>query len=140
VKSGKLRYIVRDFPMERIHPQAFKAAEGAHCAGDQGKYWEMHLLLFTNQLALGAADLPKHAGTLGLDLGKFKECLDKGIHADQVRRDLAEGQKAGVRGTPTFFLGVIEDDSKIRVVQEFAGAHSLATFKAAIDAALARLK
>lgn len=140
MKAGKLRYIVRDFPLEKIHSQAFKAAEGAHCAGDQGKYWEMHLLLFSNQLALGAAELPKHAGTLGLDLGKFQECLDKGIHAVSVRRDLAESQKAGVRGTPPFFLGVIEDDSKVRVVQVLTGAQPLATFKAAIDAALAAPK
>jgi len=140
VKAGKLRYIVRDFPLEAIHPQAFKASEGARCAGDQGKYWEMHILLFSNQQALGAADLPKHAGTLGLDLGKFQDCLDKGTHAVEVRRDLADGQKAGVRGTPTFFLGVIEDDSKIRVVQVITGAQPLAAFKAAIDAALAQVK
>jgi protein-disulfide isomerase len=140
VKVGKLRYIVRDFPLESIHPQAFKAAEGARCAGDQGKYWEMHDLLFTNQQALGAADLAKHAATLGLDVGKFQDCLDKGTHAVRVRGDLAEGQKAGVRGTPTFFLGVIEDDSKIRVVKVITGSQPLAEFKAAIDAALAQPK
>jgi protein-disulfide isomerase len=140
VKAGKLRYIVRDFPLEAIHPQAFKASEGVHCAGDQGKYWEMHDLLFANQQALGAADLPKHAGTLGLDLGKFQDCLDRGTHAALVRRDLAEGQKAGVRGTPTFFLGVIEDDSRMRVVRVITGSQPLAEFKAAIDAALAQPK
>lgn len=136
MKTGKLRYVVRDFPLETIHPLAFKAAEAVLCAGDQGKYWEMHLLLFTNQQALGAADLPKHAGTLGLEPGKFQECLDKAAHAGEVRRDLAEGTKAGVRGTPTFFLGVIEDNSKIRVVKRIVGAHPYATFKAAVDTAL----
>ena len=140
MKTGMLRYAVRDFPLETIHPLAFKAAEAALCAGDQGKYWEMHLLLFTNQQALGPADLPKHAGTLGLDLGKFQECLDKATHAGEVRRDLAEGTKAGVRGTPTFFLGVIEDGSKIRVVRRITGAVPLASFKTAIDAALAAPK
>jgi protein-disulfide isomerase len=137
VETGKLRYAIRDFPLRTIHPQAFKAAEAAHCAGDQGKYWEMHALLFANQQALSPADLPKHAGTLGLDLGQFQDCLDKGTHAARVQRDLAEGQKAGVRGTPTFFLGVIQDDSKIRVVEVITGAEPLAAFKTAIDAALA---
>jgi protein-disulfide isomerase len=137
VEAGKLRYAVRDFPLSAIHPQAFKAAEAAHCAGDQHKYWQMHALLFANQQALGVADLPKHAATLGLDLGKFQDCLDKGTHADRVQRDLADGQKAGVRGTPTFFLGVIEDDLKMRVVKVITGAQPLAAFKTAIDAALA---
>lgn len=137
METGKLRYAVRDFPLQRIHPQAFKAAEAAHCAGDQGKYWEMHALLFANQQALSPADLPKHAGTVGLDPGKFQDCLDKGTHAVRVQSDLAEGEKAGVRGTPTFLLGVIEDESKVRVVQMITGADPFATFKTAIDAALA---
>jgi protein-disulfide isomerase len=140
VKAGTLRYAVRDFPLEAIHPQAFKAAEAARCAGDQGKYWEMHFQLFANQQALGAADLPKHAGTLGLDVAKFQDCLDKGTHAAQVRRDLAEGQQGGVGGTPTFFLGVVEDGSKVRVVRVIRGAQPFAAFKAAIDAALAAPK
>ena len=139
MKTGKLRYVVRDFPLEAIHPQAFKAAEAARCAGDQGKYWEMHVLLFANQRALGAADLPKHAATLGLDGAKFQTCLEKGTHADAVRRDLAEGNKAGVRGTPTFFLGVI-DNGRVRVTRVIRGAQPADAFKAAIDAALGQAK
>ncbi len=122
--------------MERIHPQAFKAAEAAHCAGEQGKYWEMHRLLFANRGALAAADLSTHAATLGLDLGRFRECQDEGTQAVRVRRDLAEGRRVGVDGTPTFFLGVIEDDARLRVVQVIRGAQPFAAFKAAIDAAL----
>ena len=131
---------MRDFPLEAIHPQAFKAAEAAHCAGDQGKYWEMHVLLFAQQRALGAADLTRHAATLGLDGAKFQTCLDKGTHADAVRRDLAEGAKAGVRGTPTFFLGVIENGTKVRVTRVIRGAQPAEAFKQAIDAALAPAK
>jgi protein-disulfide isomerase len=136
VKTGKLRYAVRDFPLEAIHPQAFKAAEAAHCAGDQGQYWEMHVLLFQNQRALGPAELTKYAGTLGLDGAKFQTCLDKALHAEAVKRDLAEGMKAGVRGTPTFFLGTIESGDKVRVTRIIRGAQPAEAFKAAIDAAL----
>lgn len=138
MKTGKLRYVVRDFPLESIHPHATKAAEASHCAGDQGKYWEMHDLLFANQRALGASDLPGHARTLGLDAKKFQDCLDGGAHAARVRRDLADGQKAGVRGTPTFFLGVIEGNGKVRVVQVLRGAQPATAFKTAIDAALSQ--
>jgi protein-disulfide isomerase len=61
VKTGKVKYVLRDFPLEPIHPLAFKAAEAARCASDQGKYWEMHDRLFSNQQALGPKDLPRHA-------------------------------------------------------------------------------
>jgi protein-disulfide isomerase len=141
VKTGKLRYVVRDFPLEAIHPQAFKAAEAAHCAGDQGKYWEMSERLFANPRALGSAELPNHARAVGLDLAAFQPCLDSGKHAGHVRRALADGQKAGVRGTPTFFLGVVEgSDAKVKVLRILRGAQPFAGFKAAIDAALAEQK
>src|SRR6266704_659322 len=76
VSTGKVRYIVRDVPIEAIHPQAFKAAEAAHCAGDQGKFWEMHDRLFQNQQLLAVSDLAAHALALGLDGPKFQPCLD----------------------------------------------------------------
>ncbi len=141
MKTGKLRYVVRDFPLESIHPQALKAAEAAHCAGDQGKYWEMFERLFANQRALGATDLRAHAAGVGLDVAKFQECLDAGKHAATVRRNLADGQKAGVRGTPTFFLGVMEGTTgKVNVLRVIRGAQQFVGFKAAIDAALAGQK
>ena len=74
VKTGKVKYVLRDFPLEPIHPLAFKAAEAARCAGDQGKYWEMHGRLFSNQQALGPKDLPRHAEAVGLDVTRFQEC------------------------------------------------------------------
>ena len=115
--------------------------EAAHCAGDQGKYWEMHERLFTNPRALGAAELPNHARAVGVDVAAFQPCLDGGKHAPHVRRALADGQKAGVRGTPTFFLGTVEGaDGKVKVLRILRGAQPLAAFKTAIDAALAEQK
>jgi len=139
IRTGKLRYYVRDFPLESIHPQAFKAAEAAHCAAEEGKYWEMHNRFFANPRALGATDLPGHAETLGLDKSKFQSCLDSGRYGARVRKDLADGQAAGVRGTPTFFLGVEEPHSnRLRIVQVIRGAQGFSGFKAAIDKALAQ--
>jgi protein-disulfide isomerase len=139
VKTGKIRYVVREFPLESIHPQAFKASEAALCAGDQGKYWEMHDRLFANQRALGPDQLPSHAQGLSLDEAKFTACLSGGTKAAKVRRDLAEGAKAGVTGTPAFFIGVV-DGSTVKVSRAIKGAQPFAAFKEAIDSTLAAQK
>jgi protein-disulfide isomerase len=129
-----------DFPLESIHPQAFKAHEAAHCAGDQQKYWEMHHRLFANQRALGVDDLHGHARALGLDAPGFRQCLGGGKHAPRVRRDLETGQRLRVTGTPTFFLGWAEPGNQVRLVRRIVGAQPYAAFKDAIDALLAERK
>jgi protein-disulfide isomerase len=138
VKTGKIQYVLRDFPLESIHPLAFKAAEAANCSGEQGKYWEMHDQLFANQNALGAKDLPSYAQGLGLDLSKFMHCLESGRYIAKVRRDQAEAAEKGINGTPTFFIGLSDPKgSEIKAVAKIVGAQSYSAFKAAIDALLA---
>jgi predicted DsbA family dithiol-disulfide isomerase len=101
----------------------------------------MYDRLFANQRALAAADLPGHTGSVGLDVTKFQQCLDSGKHAARVRRNLADGQKAGVRGTPTFFLSVIEASAgKVNVLRVIRGAQQFAGFKTAIETVLAEQK
>jgi protein-disulfide isomerase len=140
LKTGRIRYTVREFPLEQIHPQAFKAAEAALCAGEQGKYWEMHRRLFEHQRELGADQLPGHAAAVGLEPAAFTECLRGGRHGDLVRADLAEGAKAGVRGTPMFFIGIADDAGAVKIVRALRGAVPYANFKATIDAVLADVK
>ncbi|OGB95055.1 MAG: hypothetical protein A2Z31_04150 [candidate division NC10 bacterium RBG_16_65_8] len=141
IKTGKLKYVFRDFPLEAIHPEAFKAAEAAHCAGATGKYWEMHERLFANQNALGAADLVRHAQALGLDGPEFARCLDSAKYAPQVRQALAEGQRAGLRGTPMFFLGLTKpNDGKVTVLSAIQGAQPFAAFQDAIEKLLTSTK
>ncbi len=137
MQADKLRYVVREFPIESIHPQAFKASEAALCAGEQGRYWDMHARLFANPRALRARDLAEHAGALGLDRARFDDCLGSGRQAAKVRKDLADGRQAGVQGTPTFFLGTVAPDgSTLKVLRVLRGAQPFASFKSAIDAAL----
>lgn len=141
IKTGKVKYVTLDFPLESIHKNAFKAAEAAHCAGAQGKYWEMHARLFANQGALGPNDLPSHAEALGLDKTAFQTCLESGRYAGAIRKMLADGQQAGVTGTPAFFFGVTEpNDSKVKSLRQLKGAQPYAAFQAAIDALLAEQK
>jgi len=132
--------VFKDLPLESIHPQAFKAAESAHCAGDQGKFWQMHDLLFANMKALSPEDLLKYAKTEGLDMPKFQQCLDSNKYAGEIRADMAEVQKAGITGTPAFLLGFIEQDGKVKAVKKVSGAQPYAAFKDAIEGLLPQQK
>ncbi len=131
IDTGKLRYVFRDFPLDSLHPQARKAAEAAHCAGDQGKYWEMHDLLFDNQRALGIEQLKTYARRLNLDATVFDRCLDQGTYAAEIQRDYTEGVAAGIRGTPGFFLGKTTGDGVIQGTL-ISGAQPISAFRQAI--------
>lgn len=126
-----------DFPLESIHRSAFKAAEAAHCAGDQGKYWEMHDRLFTHQRQLEPW-LP-HAKAIGLDVAAFETCLNSEKYAASVRQDMQEGRKGGATGTPSFILASTDpnDPSKVKGLAFIRGAQPFTQFKTAIDQALA---
>ena len=99
----KIKLVYRDFPLP-MHSHAPKAAEAAHCAGDQGKYWEMHEKLFANSQKLAVADLKGYAKDLKLDTAKFDKCLDSGEKGAVVEKNKKAGEEAGVSGTPAFFI------------------------------------
>ena len=101
--GDKVRMVYRDFPLS-FHPRAIPAAVAANCAGEQGKYWEMHKLLMSDQRALEEADLTAHATTLQLDLAKWSTCREDPKQALEVKKDFEDGQAAGVSGTPAFFI------------------------------------
>lgn len=101
----------------------------------------MHGRLFANPGALGPGDLPSHAQALGLDTAKFQACLESGHYAAQIRKDIAEGQQAGVTGTPSFFLGLTApNEGKVKVLRMITGAQAYPAFKAAIDSLLSSQK
>jgi protein-disulfide isomerase len=101
--GGRVRLVVRDFPLEQ-HADAFKAAEAAEAAREQGKYWEYVSILMQNQSEMGVAKLKEYAGRLGLDRARFDAALDSGRFADKVRRDLQDGFRLGVNSTPSIFV------------------------------------
>ncbi len=104
--GDKIRFVYRDYPLP-FHQNANIASQAAQCAADQGKFWEMHAALFANQQKLTQPDLIATAGTIGVDADKFKTCLETGKFKDEVQKDLDDGQKYGVTGTPTFFINGI---------------------------------
>jgi len=100
----ELGFVFRNFPLSEMHPHALQAAEAAEAAGAQGKFWEMHDLLFDNQNALGRSHLNRYAAQLGLDLKRFEAELDSHVHLDRIREDIGSGVRSGVNGTPTLFI------------------------------------
>jgi len=100
---GKVRVVFQSFPLS-IHPHAAKASEAALCAGEQGRYWEMHEKLFANQQALGIENLKAHARAMGLDPLIFDRCLDSGRMAPVVEENRKLGESVGVNSTPSLFI------------------------------------
>ena len=125
---GKVRLAYRDFPLDSIHPQARRAAEAARCAQDQGKFWEYHDVLFTQSPQLALEDLRRYAGQVGLDVTKFDSCLAAGVHKAALQRDLDEGNRLGITGTPAFFING----------RTLSGAQPLEAFTRLIEEELAR--
>lgn len=122
IDTGRIRYVFRHFPLERVHASAMGASQAAECAGGQGLYWLMHDRLFANQKALGRSDLAHHAARLGLDPAGFETCMDDRAVLARVLADQAEGLRLGVRSTPTFLVGRVELGQRIRVLRIMTGA------------------
>ena len=136
IKTGKVQYVWRDLPLS-FHKNAPKAAEAARCAGEQGKFWDMHDRLFHNQAALEATDLAAHATALKLDSKEFQECLDGGRYGSAIQKSVDEANSVGLTGTPSFLIGIVQPDSTVKVARKIIGARSYADFKAVIDSLLA---
>jgi protein-disulfide isomerase len=128
--GDKVRIVWKDYPLTQIHPQAFKAGEAAHCAGEQGKFWEYHDRLFANQQALELADLKKYATDLGMDAAKFNACVDTAKFGDRVRTGVEQGNRLGVNSTPTLYVNG----------RMLSGAQPYEAFVAVIDEELSRSK
>jgi protein-disulfide isomerase len=105
--GNKVRFVVRDFPLNQ-HEWARKAAEAADAANAQGKFFEYIAVLFKNQKALDVPSLKKYATQVGLDRARFDAALDRGVYAEEVRKDVEEGELYGVGSTPTIFINGVQ--------------------------------
>ncbi|NVK39852.1 MAG: DsbA family protein [Oceanospirillaceae bacterium] len=138
VETGKLKIVLKEFPIQKLHPVAPRMAMAAQCAGGQEQYWPMHDLLFQNQRKTRMEDLEDFAQALDLDTVRFRQCMEQGEYAHQIRADFDLGVSAGVRGTPFFFIGPLNKDEPGRVTVEhyLYGAQSYGAFKQSIEAYL----
>ena len=104
--QDRVRFIVRDFPLEEIHPTAFASAHAARCAFAQqaNKGWAFHDALYAHREQQSSEELERYAAQAGLDMNLFRSCTTSQTHASSLREDLADGVRAGVQGTPTYFF------------------------------------
>lgn len=126
--GARLAFVFRHFPQGTIHPHAAAAARAAEAAGEQGKFWPMHDLLFSHQQDLGEIDFTHLALRLGLEVYRFESNLELESHLRKIRDDFAGGIRSGVSGTPTFFINGCR----------YSGAVDLPSMTDAIESALAR--
>ncbi len=138
IETGKVQFIYKDFPLS-FHPMASVYAEAARCAGDEGKYWEMHDKIFNEQDKFGQGtvsnltvdDVKKWSQDIGLDATQFNSCLDSGKYTSAVQANFNEGAAVGVSGTPSFVIGKADGTGQLIV-----GAQPYSVFKSAIDGLL----
>jgi protein-disulfide isomerase len=128
--GDQVRLVYRDFPLERAHPNALRAALAAECADEQGKFWKMHDQMFSHQDALASADLRRYANEIGLDEIAFLNCMESERYLTEVRKDRADGEAYGVQGTPTFFVNG----------RMITGARPYEYFRRTVEAALNAVK
>jgi protein-disulfide isomerase len=125
--GNKIRFVYKDFPLIGLHDNAAPAAEAADCAGEQGKYWEYHDLLFNGKLKLSTAAFKEYANRLNLDAPKFDDCLTSRRFQSEVEDDYNFATNLGIRSTPTFFINGLA----------LVGAQPLEVFQQVIDQELA---
>ncbi len=142
ISTGKLKYVMRENPLENIHPRAMRASQAALCANDEGKYWEMHDQIFANQRKMTDEDFLAHGESIGLNGNKFSKCMESSKYEEQVKQDLAEGKKLGIRGTPGFLLGFTDakNPDKVRLTKFLNGARTPQQFSNEIDRLLKELE
>lgn len=135
IDTGRLRLVMREYPIERIHPQAMPAAKAALCAHRQGKYWDMHRLLFENRKQVTDESIRQSADAIGLNEEPFEACLSDPAIERQIQKDIAEADAMNVSGTPGFVLGKPSQADPDVVLGSIylRGARPAAHFAAAIE-------
>jgi protein-disulfide isomerase len=138
IDQGKVKLVFRDYPIQSIHPNAVPASVASECANEQGKFKEMHDILFDNQNQWSGQEtgdalslFSQYATEIQLEQETFDSCLTSGKYIEEIQKDLGDGQKYGVTGTPGFFIG----NDQIGYV-ELKGAQPFDSFKKVIDAQL----
>ncbi|HWP60855.1 MAG TPA: thioredoxin domain-containing protein [Candidatus Acidoferrales bacterium] len=128
--GSKVRLVHRDFPIDSIHPQARRAHEAARCANEQGKFWQYHDELYTNAPKAELQDLISYAKQVGLNAAAFEQCLSSGKYRAVVQKDVEEGNRLGVTGTPAFFING----------RLLSGAQPLASFVSIVEDEISRAR
>jgi protein-disulfide isomerase len=136
ITPGKVRFAVRHLPLPR-HALAFRAAEAAECGARAGRFWEMHGLLFTPPMAIDEASIVEKAKSIGIDPASFDACLSERPRA-RIEADIKQARELKISGTPTFLIGVVEADGRLKVDRHESGAIPAPAFARMLDDVLKR--
>jgi protein-disulfide isomerase len=137
IKTGKVQYMFVDYPIAQLHPTAARSHEAANCAGEQGKYWELHRSLFNSPVAKDDAALVAQAKSIGLDATRLQSCLASGKYTASVQASVRRMEQLGIQGTPMVLIGLTPAPGQPLKIEKFVyGAQSFAAFKSAIDSLL----
>ena len=131
IDTGRLVFAFKYTPLSSIHPMAVAAAQGAECAGRQGRFWPMHDRLFADPKQIDESFVARAAQDLGLDRGSFADCL-RADGAARVTEDAKLAESLGITGTPTFMLGRVLPDQRVKVLRTFVGAQTAKQFEDAV--------
>jgi protein-disulfide isomerase len=137
IDSGRLRFVSMDLPLG-FHANAENAAHAAHCAGEQGRYWELRDVMIRNAAKLGADQVRGYAQGLALNLDAFDQCLESRRHQALIHEDKSIAQGAGITGTPSFVIGKTDRDGKLAGIK-LVGAQPYAAFAQVLDQQLEAL-
>jgi len=141
VKTGKVRYVFRDWPVDQLHPESIRAHEAAHCAGEQNRYWEMHQVLWGPAGSHTADRLLGLARNAALDMDAFGRCVESRRSDEAIRKTSQLAVELGATGTPTFFIGLLDSEKNtVSVLQGLSGAQPYDVFATALDSALAKAR
>jgi protein-disulfide isomerase len=133
VDTGKVRHVFIHYPIDQLHPDAFRSHEAASCAADQGKFWDLHLKLFETP-ARTTDQIIGIAAAAGLDATALRACMDSGKYSKPVRESVTRMQTLGVDSTPMFLVGQTPKNGEpLKVLKVIRGAHPFEQFKATID-------
>ena len=137
IKPGKVQFVFVDYPIAQLHPTAARAHEAAICAGEQNKYWEMHVSLFSSPVAKDDAALVSQAKQVGVNEGTFRSCLASGRHASSIQASVSRMEQLVISGTPMVVLGYTPAPGQPLKVEKYVyGAQPYSAFKEAIDSLL----
>jgi protein-disulfide isomerase len=139
IDTGRIRYVFRDFPIDELHPAAIRAHAAARCAGEQGRFWEMHNRLFSAAGSHGDEALKARAAEAGLTAGDFASCLASDRTLEDIRKTGAIATAFGATGTPSFFIGLRDlTTNQVKIYQAITGAQPIEVFDKAIKAVEAK--
>jgi protein-disulfide isomerase len=141
IRTGRIQYVFKDFPIAQLHPEAIRAHQATRCAAEQGKFWEMHTRMFSPAGTHTAEQLEAHATTAGVSLAPYRDCMASNRTVADVQASVETAVQLGANGTPSFFVGIRDPETnRVRIVQALSGAQPFAEFEKVLTAVEAQQK